>query len=425
MVKLEEWPVLLVCNYRFLSDKIKDVKKLYPYIITACAFMLMFVNVGFPSTSFGVYQPYLIELEGVSHSGGSLIVTTRTLSSLITTLFVAVYYKKLNCRIGIFIGTIITAIGFLTFSFANNLFMCCLGAFVSGIGYSLGGPAGMTILIGNWYKKHSSVAIAIATIGSSVAGIFLPMIALHIIENYDLSSSFLLQTITAFAIAIILFVAIRNNPKDINSIAVGSNESNSSKRFNDEPLPKISKTQYRLFVFGVFLLGAIGLTGIMFLSVHYSTYGANAQLAATIVSICSIFLCIGKFVSGFLFDVFGTKKGTLITFVVWFIGVVLLCLTPGTDDVFYYLAAALFGWGASLTTVGIAKWSLDLSALKGREKTVRDFQIWYAAGGFATGMLPGLIAEFAGNYTLYYILSAAAVAVAAVVVFFTYPSKNK
>lgn len=387
--------------------------------------MLMFVNVGFPSTSFGVYQPYLVELNGVSHSGASLIVTTRALSSLITTFFVAAYYKKFNCRLGITIGTILTGIGFLLFAFSNNLIICCISAFVAGIGYSLGGASGMTILIKNWYKRHSSIAIAVATIGSSASGIILPVFVLFIIENFNLNISFMTQAIFSFVVALILYIAIRNYPEDLNIKAFGEEPDNEKSNDDLDILPSIGKMKYRLFICGIFLLGSIGLTGIMFISVHYSSTGSSAQVAATIVSVSSIFLCVGKFASGFFMDFFGTKKGTAITLIIWLCGFIGLCISPGTDDMFCYISSALFGWGASLTTVGIAKWSIDLSALKGIEKTVRDFQIAYAAGGLATGMLPGIIAEFTGNYIAFYFVSAIFVVVAGIIILWIYPSNSK
>ena len=49
----------------------------------------MFVNVGFPSTSFGVYQPYIVAVPGMDHSAGSIVVTVRNFASLVTIFFIA------------------------------------------------------------------------------------------------------------------------------------------------------------------------------------------------------------------------------------------------------------------------------------------------------------------------------------------------
>lgn len=109
----------------------------------------MFVNVGCPSTSFGVYQPYIVDQPNMTHFYGSLIVSLRSLASLISMFFIAAYYKKLDCRIGVALATMATGLGFIIFAFSDNVVMYSLGAIVMGVGYSLGGAAGMTILLDN------------------------------------------------------------------------------------------------------------------------------------------------------------------------------------------------------------------------------------------------------------------------------------
>lgn len=82
-----------------LSAKIKQH---YEVVVAACCFLILFTNVGLPSTSFSVYQPYLVDLPGVGHSGGSIIVSVRTFVSLLAMLVVGRYYDLVDCRIGAF-----------------------------------------------------------------------------------------------------------------------------------------------------------------------------------------------------------------------------------------------------------------------------------------------------------------------------------
>ena len=53
------------------------IKQHYEAVVAVCCFLILFTNVGLPSTSFSVYQPYLVDLPGVGHSGGSIIVSVR------------------------------------------------------------------------------------------------------------------------------------------------------------------------------------------------------------------------------------------------------------------------------------------------------------------------------------------------------------
>lgn len=89
-----------------------SVKRHYEKVICVCCFLILFTNIGLPSTSFSVYQPYLVAIPGVGHAGGSVILSVRTFVSLVAMFFVARYYGWLNCRIGAFVASICVAIGF-------------------------------------------------------------------------------------------------------------------------------------------------------------------------------------------------------------------------------------------------------------------------------------------------------------------------
>ena len=91
------------------------IKKQYQTIIVACAFTLLFVNTGFTSTSFSIYQSYIVDIPGVGDVGGSVVVTVRTFVSLICMFFTGVYFRRLNPRIGFFIATLFTALAFFLF----------------------------------------------------------------------------------------------------------------------------------------------------------------------------------------------------------------------------------------------------------------------------------------------------------------------
>ena len=67
------------------------IKRHYEKVIAACCFLILFTNVGLPSTSFSVFQPYLVDLPGVGNTGGSIIISVRTFMSLIGMLVVGRY----------------------------------------------------------------------------------------------------------------------------------------------------------------------------------------------------------------------------------------------------------------------------------------------------------------------------------------------
>lgn len=191
------------------------VKKQYQTIIVACAFTLLFVNTGFTSTSFSIYQSYIVDIPGVGDVGGSVVVTVRTFVSLICMFFTGVYFRRLNPRIGFFIATLFTALAFFLFGRAYSLAGLCVASAFAGIGYGFGGMVASTYLIGNWFRGKVGSVSGIATMGSGVAAIFIPILAGWLIDAFSLSLAFYVEAAIAFILALLLFKFVRVKPEDV------------------------------------------------------------------------------------------------------------------------------------------------------------------------------------------------------------------
>ena len=129
------------------------IKRHYEKVIAACCFLILFTNVGLPSTSFSVFQPYLVDLPGVGNTGGSIIISVRTFMSLIGMLVVGRYYDLLNCRIGAFLASLCVCAGFFLYSQNTGSFIgLCAGSVFTGLGYGLGGMIASTMMINRWFR---------------------------------------------------------------------------------------------------------------------------------------------------------------------------------------------------------------------------------------------------------------------------------
>jgi len=61
-----------------------------------------------------------------------------------------------------------------------------------------------------------------------------------------------------------------------------------------------------------------------------------------------------------------------------------------------------YGTGLALGTVGISIWSIELAPRGQQVKTIKNFQIAYALGGFIFTFLPGFLMEATGTYLISY-----------------------
>ena len=96
------------------------IKSHYEKVLCVCCFLILFTNIGLPSTSFSVCQPYLVEIPGVGHAGGSIIISIRTFISLSALFFVAKFYRLLVCWLGVLISSLCVGVGFALYSFLLN-----------------------------------------------------------------------------------------------------------------------------------------------------------------------------------------------------------------------------------------------------------------------------------------------------------------
>lgn len=316
---------------------------------------------------------------------------------------------------GIFLGTLATAIGFGIFAISYNLTTFVIASVISGIGYGFAGTSAMTILIARWHEKDTGTPFGIATIGSSVAGVCVPMVVLAILSSGELGQAFGVQAIFALATAFILLIFIRNS-KD-------GKKTNDQLKLKKNVKRNLPKSKYYLYVFGVFLLGGACLSDIVYLSVLFKSSGADPVLAAAVVSVANFALAFGKIVLGYLLDKLGTFRGTIVAFAILLTGKLLICVAAGYTGIFPYISTAIFGFGTAITTVGVAQWSVDLSTPESRYNCVRDLQVAYTGGGFLTGMIPGIVAEFTGSYVPFYFASAIAVLISAIIIIKLFPKK--
>ena len=396
------------------------MKRHYEKIIVACCFVSFFVNVGLNSTSFAVYQPYIVALPGIGDVSGSIILSLRILVSVIATLFVNQVYNLLDLRLGLAVATAFTGAAFFVYSIATTLPLFLLGAVLGGIAYGVGGMVATTMLVNRWFKSGIGTAVGIASVGSGVAGFVVPVAAASIIEAQSLSAAFLCESVLAFAVALIVFVFLRNRPEDI-GVAPHESKVAESGRGKEQAERiasglKLALPERVLVLVAMCMLGGFSMGGISYMSVLFVTNGFDAQFAALLLSIAGGCLMVSKFLAGEMFDRLGTPLASFIMFSILGVGIALCCLSQ-TGSIPVAVCAAVFsGLGLSLGSVGLSVWSIELSSPEYRQKSIRNCQVGFSFGGFVMNAIPGPLKELTGTYVTSYVIILGLVLVAAFII---------
>ncbi len=388
----------------------------YEKVIVGCCFLSIFANVGLASTAFSVHQPYIVALPGIGDTGGSLILSARTLTSLIAMVFLDRYYRLLDVRLGVLVASLFTMAGFLVYSIAANLPMFLGGAVLLGVGYGLGGMVWVTYLVNRWFSSGIGTVLGFISMGSGLASIIMPPIVVSIIQATSLSGAFRTEGVIAVALGLLVFSLLKNRPSDMGLKPYERPTSKRSSRRNASRVQPLSKGERIAVLAAIVGVGTFSCCGMTYMSVLATSSGFDIAFAAALVSIAGAALTAAKFITGELFDHLGTPAGSAIMFACAFVGFVLCCFVGLGNAPLMVCAAVLVGSGLSLGTVGVSVWSLDMSDAATRAREIKNFQVAYALGGFIANTLPGIVKDLVGTYVVSYMAAAVITALAAFVI---------
>lgn len=378
----------------------------YRTVIVACCFVLMFVSFGFSNTSFSVYQPYIVELPGVGDTGGSFIVALRTLSYMVATIFVNRFYATLHMRWGVFVAMLCTVLAFSAFALADGMPLLCAGAVFGGLGMGFGGMVGMTLVLNRWFDAHVSAAIGIASVGSAAASVVVPLAAYPVIQNVSLHAAFGIEALVAAVGAVALLLIVRDRPAAGASSAAadegGRPQAGPAQDDGDAARRPIPAHAARIILAGMFLLGMMTFSGLPYISILMTSEGLSPVFAASMVSLTGFVMMFSKLAVGLAFDRVGTRRGSLVFFIVLFAGLACFSLMPLHWPVLALAGTLLYSLGVGLASTGVSIWSLELSNPGESARNVRNFQISYTLGGVCYSMFPGLMKETFGTYSASY-----------------------
>ena len=373
-----------------------------PWLVCAGCTLLLFCTVGLTTSSFSVYQPYLIEIIGLSNTQASMVITVRTLFSLLGVFAVQKYLNYVGLRRGMILMNLLAALSFFIFGMADNYLSCCIAAAMLGLCYGLGGTVSVSIAIKRVFTEHKTLALGISSAGTGLATIVWPPIAAGIISALSLRWALWIEALFLLVSSVLAFWLI--------GPGVNSRPAELKQTDMNAPRSVPEKKSLVLVCTAALLIGAMGNTGWNHLSVLYSTEGAALTTVSGLISFVGLALTAGKILFGEVTDRLGGYRAATVFCGILIAGEVLACFAGQLIMPIALLSMLCMGLGLPISTVGFSSMAADLSTPAHYPSTLRYFQLCYMIGSFISGPVPGMIADRCGSYVpSYYILSAFAV----------------
>lgn len=396
-------------------------KEYQKWLVCFGATILLFCAIGLTISAFSIYLPYIREVNGFNNTQASMLVTIRTLTSMIPMLFIDRYYQKIGFRVGILISMVGIALGFVLYGFASSYPVYCLASALCGGAMGLSSGTASSLLISSWFQEKRGTAIGIASAGSGVASIVSPVILVPLIENISLKFAFCVEGAFVLLCSAIVFAVVRNNP-ETQETQKGEDKPQKENQ-TENALLKTSGLSTAFLWVGVFLGGLIiyGVTATMSMVLKEHFTGIEMS---RLISIYGAALMIGKVGYGYVADKLSTFVANIFMFAALFIGLAGCCFTH--NFAFAVCMVFMAGLGSSLANVAVPIYGTDFAHEKSYPKVVKYFGLTMSVAGLFITTVAGPMADVFGSYVPVFAMLAVLTLADAVLIQFTYvKSKRK
>ncbi len=322
----------------------------YGWRIVAVAFVVDFVAVGFWFYSYGVFfKSIAAELEGGSRFGVSLGLTVSGTVGAVIAPWLGRALDHRSIKRFMLAGTLLVVSGFSLLSLVavKWQFYLILATFF-GFGMSSMGGLASSKLVANWFETRRGTALGVATVGVSLSGLAMPIVATWLVANLGWRGSFRVYALLTLLIVLPLVLRyVVNRPEDVGLRPDGDAP---VEPVGPVPLERAWRTREiardrNFWVIALsFGLAFSALSSILTHLVPYATdLGVASYRAAWILSVSAGAGAVGKMVFGWLADRVDPRIAVWISFGAQIAGLLLIMSGEGFAELL--AAGAAFGFG--------------------------------------------------------------------------------
>ncbi|MHA6250401.1 MFS transporter [Oceanobacillus sp. CAU 1775] len=358
-----------------------------------------------------------------------------SVSAFVTLIFLPFAGKlvaKFDIRLLIIASIILQAGAYIAFSFMNSVW----GWYVFAVPLAVGGTF-LTVIVGpvlinQWFKKSSGLALGILTATGGIFGaIAQPIVGRLIVSNGWRFSYVALGVAGLILVVVATVLFIRKMSKEKGLYPYGREESTEENNGKDEDYQeqgvtmadaKKSSAFYALMIF-FFLITAIA-SFMMHVPSYIVDKGYTQEFAGNAMGLYMLGVVFASLIIGVLNDKMGTKKTTILAMILGVVSVLIL-LFATSSAALIIIALVLFAFVTS--GIGIIAPSLTSSLFGNKEYSQIYSTVSLGLAGASIVALPayGYIFQFTGSYSggLYAILAMLVINIIAV--FIAYRGKEK
>jgi len=373
------------------------------WIVLASFFIAFYVagNVFYGFTAF--FEP-IVEEYGWSYTQVSIASSLRGLEMGILAPLIGFFVDRFGSRKLAIFGVITTGFGLILLSLTNSLVIFYSACLLLALG--AGGCTGLVLYaaVANWFRKKVGKALGIVSCGFGASGVLIPLIV-WLIDVYDWQTALVIIGLGMWALGIPLSLIIRDKPEQYGYLPDGEVVA--------EPIPNPEAQEPEVEVSfqemlkgkSLWLISLAEATRFIILSavvIHVMPYlssigisRTNAALVATAIPLLSL---VGRFVAGWLGDIYNKKYLMAGTYCLIGMGMLAFSYAQAGWAILLFLALFSSGTGGNATLraaivreyFGVASFGKVLGIIMGAS----------AIGGIIGPALAGWAFDTTGSYHL-------------------------
>ena len=379
----------------------------YKWVIVGLCFLMIFICLGFCSSTKSLYVAPITEYLGIKRSAYSLNESFRYIATSIINIFFGTLVSKFGTKKLILAGFLSLILSNLVYSFANNLIMFYIGGVFLGIGLSWTTTTMIGSVVNRWCSENKGTIMGAVLAANGLGGALATQIVTPIIyqEGNPLGykTAYLLTALILLVVGIIVAVfykerSLAENIKEGGHKKKGRGQSWVGIEYSDA----LKKAYFYCACICIFFTGFIlqGITGIA--AAHLKDTGLDAGYIALTMSFHSLALAAFKFLTGFIYDRFGLKVTANICSITAVF--VMFVLAMVTNSAIGMILAMIYGIFSSLAlpleTIMLPIYASDLFGDKSFNKILGIFVSVNTAGYALGAPVVNLCYDLLGSYRL-------------------------
>jgi MFS family permease len=390
----------------------KKSRFFYGYVLAGYSFTISFLVSSFFLHSRGIFFPLWMDDFDVGRTEIALVISLTLFTGSCLAPFLGYLIDRLPLKAITTVGALWLAIGYILLRSVESYtgFFVVLVCF-QGVAWGTMGPLMQTKIMVNWFTRNRGLALGVAIMGFSVAGIVMPTVATFLASELGWRDTYGLYSIIIILVIIPLTVwLVKQDPSVVGQYPDGANEpfaphqtvqqqaANQSSGFVATYKEFLTSKAFWSVVItfglmnGVYSAMITHLPNYLIRELDFDLYDASFVLG--VAGAAAIF---GKIAFGWLMDHFDAKRTVLLAVTAYFSSTIVFIFFQNYSLIM--IAAGLFGLGfGGMVPVR----SVLLSRLFGTEKfsRVNGMLAFFLAPATFWVLITGYIADEFGTYTV-------------------------